>query len=152
MAGARNGVNMAAIQQQIDVAAQPTDVRTIWGHFVEWAHTGQAHLLCSDLACVDAVRSGLVEFVPTTNGRTTVIFRMLSEDNGITPEELKRQLGHDLVVFKDYVERSGLAHRRPTNVEEVAMETESDRHGDPPRHTQLSSEDGTTFWRHHFPT
>jgi hypothetical protein len=143
---------MATIQQQIDVAADPGDVRSSWEHFIQWAHTGQAHLLCGDLVCVDAIRSGLVEFKPAADGSTTVVFRILSEDNGISPEELKQKLGHDLVVFKDYVERSGLARRKPTEADEIALETESDRHGDPPRHTKLSSEDGTTFWRHHFPT
>jgi hypothetical protein len=143
---------MATIQQQIEVAAYPDDVRSIWKHFVEWAQTGQAHLLCDDLVCVDAVRSRLVEFVPTANGRTTVIFRMLSEDGGPRPDEVKRRLGHDLVVFKDYVERSGLAQRKPAETEEIAMERQADRDGDPPRHTQLSTEDDTTFWRHHFPT
>ncbi len=37
-------------------------------------------------------------------------------------------------------------------VEETAAEIESDRRGDQPRHTRLSSEEDTTFWRSHFPT
>jgi hypothetical protein len=143
---------MATIQQQIEVAAHPDDIGPIWQHFAQWAQTGQAHLLCDDLVCVDAVRSRLVEFVPTANGRTIVIFRMLSEDGGLRPEDVKRRLGHDLVVFKDYAERSGLARRRPTTNDETANEAEASRKGDPPRHTQLSTEDATTFWRHHFPT
>ena len=108
--------------------------------------------MCDDLACVDAVRAGLVDFVPTQNGRTTVIFRMDEVQDGPPPEEIKRQLGHDLVVFKDYVERSGLIQRKPTETEETALEIESDRKGDKPRHVRLSSEEDTTFWRSHFPT
>ena len=143
---------MATIQQQIEVAADPALVRSTWSHFVEWAHTGPGHLLCDDLACVDAVRSGLVDFVPTTDGRTTVIFRMNDLQDGPPPEDMKRELGHDLVVFKDYVERSGLVDHKLTVVEEAALEVEADRKGDQPRHTRLSSEDDNTFWRSHFPT
>ena len=143
---------MATIQQQIEVAADPVLVRSTWARFVQWAHTGPGHLLCDELACVDAVRSGLVDFVPTTTGRTTVIFRMDEAEGGPPPEELKRQLGHDLVVFKDYVERSGLVKRKPTPVEKAAFEIEAGRKGDAPRHVRLSSEEDTTFWRSHFPT
>jgi len=143
---------MATIQQQIEVAADPALVRSTWVHFVEWAHTGPGHLLCDELACVDAVRAGLVDFAPAANGRTTVIFRLEDAQNGIGPAEIKRQLGHDLVVFKDYVERSGLVRRKPTPTEEAAFEIEADRKGDPPRHVRLSSEGDTTFWRSHFPT
>jgi hypothetical protein len=143
---------MATIQQQIEVAAEPALVARNWGRFVQWAHTGPGHLVCNDVACVDAVRSGLVDFVPTANGRTTVIFRMEALPDGPAPGELKRQLGHDLVVFKDYIERSGLVDRTVTETERAAYEVESDRKGDKPRHTRLSSEDDTTFWRSHFPT
>lgn len=66
--------------------------------------------------------------------------------------ELRRQLARVLVVFKDYVERSGLATRKPTATEEAAFEHESGRKGDKPRHVRLSSENDTTFWRSHFPT
>ena len=143
---------MAIIQQQIEVAADPALVASTWSRFIQWAHTGPGHLVCDDLACVDAVRAGLVDFVPAPNGRTTVIFRMDEVQDGPPPEEIQRQLGHDLVVFKDYVERSGLIQRKPTATEESALEVESDRKGDRPRHVRLSSEEDTTFWRSHFPT
>jgi len=143
---------MATIQQQIEVAADPEFVRSTWTRFIQWAHTGPGHLLCDELACVDAVRTGLVDFVPTQNDRTTVVFRMDAVEYGPPPEELKRQLGHDLVVFKDYVERSGLVKRKPTETEDAAFEIEAVRKGDKPRHARLSSEDDTTFWRSHFPT
>ena len=143
---------MAVIQQQIEVAADPALVGSTWSRFIQWAHTGPGRLACDDLACVDAVRAGLVDFAPTRNGRTTVIFRMDEVQDGPAAAEIKRQLGHDLVVFKDYVERSGLIQRRPTDTQETALEIESDRKGDKPRHTRLSSEEDTTFWRSHFPT
>jgi hypothetical protein len=143
---------MATIQQQIEVAAEPALVASNWGRFIQWAHTGPGHLVCNDLACVDAVRSGLVDFVPAAGGRTTVVFRMEQPEDGPSPEELKRQLGHDLVVFKDYIERSGLVDRKVSDTDRAAFEIEADRKGDKPRHTRLSSEDDTTFWRSHFPT
>jgi hypothetical protein len=143
---------MATIEQQIEVAADPALVRSIWSRFIKWAHTGPGHLVCDDIACVDAVRSGLVDFVPATGGRTTVVFRVHDVQNGPQLEEIKRELGHDLVVFKDYVERSGLVDRKPTIVEATAAEIEAHRRGDQPRHSRLSSEEDTTFWRSHFPT
>jgi hypothetical protein len=143
---------MPTIQQQIEVAADPALVRATWGRFIEWAHTGPGHLVCDELACVDAVRSGLVDFVPSQFGRTTVVFRMEEVEGGPSSEDLRRQIGHDLVVFKDYVERSGLVDRTPTTTEKAAFEVESGRKGDKPRHKRMSSEDDTTFWRSHFPT
>jgi hypothetical protein len=143
---------MATIQRQIEVAADPALVSSNWTRFIRWAHTGPGHLVCNDVACVDAVRSGLVDFIPAANGRTTVVFRMEQQDGGPAPEELRRQLGHDLVVFKDYIERSGLVDHKLTETDRAAFEIESSRKGDKPGHTQLSSEDGTTFWRSHFPT
>ncbi len=143
---------MATIQQQIEIAAGCSLVGSTWARFAQWAHTGPGHLLCDDLACVDAIRSGLVDFVPSTTGRTTVIFRMEEVEGGPPPEELRREIDHDLIVFKDYVERSGLVHRKRTETEEAALEVEAGRKGDKPRHVRLSSEEGTTFWRSHFPT
>lgn len=143
---------MATIQQQIEVAAEPALVASNWERFIHWAHTGPGHLVCNEVACVDAVRSGLVDFVPAAGGRTAVIFRMEAPADGPSQEELQRQLGHDLVVFKDYIERSGLVDRKVTETDRAAYEIESGRKGDKPRHTRLSSETDTTFWRSHFPT
>lgn len=143
---------MATIRQQVVVAEDLQEVRQSWTRFVRWAHTGPGHLTCDEIACVDAVRSGLVHFIPAAEGTTTVVFRVEESEAGPGVPELRRQLHHDLVVFKDYVERSGLANRRPSLTEEAAFECESTRKGDSPRHVRLSSEDGTTFWRSHFPT
>jgi hypothetical protein len=146
------GGAVGTIQQQIEVAADPSLVGSLWDRFIHWVHTGPGGLVCDELACVDAVRAGLVEFVPAPNGRTLVIFRVDEPDGGPSPEELRVGLGHDLVVFKDYVERSGLGRRKPTVVEETVSDQQSGRRGDPPRHVRLSSENDTTFWRSHFPT
>jgi len=143
---------MATIQQQIEVAGDPGVVRRTWTRFITWAHTGSGRLACDEIACVDAVRSGLVDFVPAAEGRTAVVFRMEEPEVGPGATELRRQLGHDLVVFKDYVERSGLAARRPTEPEEIAAERESGRRGDKPRHGRPSGESDSTFLHSHFPT
>lgn len=143
---------MASIQQQIDVAADPASLRVIWGRFIEWAHNGPGRLVCDELACLDAVRSGLVEFVAVRSDTTTVVFRIEAGEDGPPADEIRREIGHDLVVFKDYVERSGLLDRRHNEAEQAASEFAAGRNGDKPRHTRLSSEDDTTFWRSHFPT
>jgi len=143
---------MSVIEQKIEVAADPALVAASWARFVQWAHNGPGHLLCTEVVCVDAVRSGLVDFVPAVGDRTTVIFRMEDPAGGLAPEELRRELGHDLVVFKDYIERSGLVDHRPPDGDRAAHDIEAGRRGDRPRHTRLSSEDDTTFWRSHFPT
>jgi hypothetical protein len=143
---------MPTIRQQIEVAADPALVSNGWRRFVEWAHTGSGRLVCDELACVDAVRAGLVEFAPARAGRTTVIFRIDRAADGPSRDELQRRVRHDLVVFKDYVERGGPAAGDHTETEKAALGYESGRKGDKPRHTQLSSENDTTFWRSHFPT
>jgi hypothetical protein len=143
---------MATIQQQIEIAGHAEAVRQTWARFITWAHTGSGRLVCDEIACVDAVRSGLVDFVPAGDSRTTVIFRIEQPEVGPEATELRRQLGHDLVVFKDYVERGGLAARGPTQVEEIAAERESERRGDKPRHVRPSGESDSTFLHSHFPT
>ena len=66
---------MATIHQQIEVAADPALVGSTGTHFTQWTHTGPGHLVCDELACVDAVRAGSSSFAPRS-GRTTVVFRM----------------------------------------------------------------------------
>ena len=96
---------MATIQQQIEVAAEPALVSSNWGRFIQWARTGPGHLVCNEVACVDAVRSGLVDFVPAAGGaQTTVVFRMEAPADAPSPDELQRRLRPDLVVFKDYID------------------------------------------------
>jgi hypothetical protein len=143
---------MATIQQQIEVAAEPPLVASSWGRFLRWARTGPGRLVCDELACVDAVRSGFIDFIPTANGRTMVICHVERPDAGPAPKELQHRLAHDLVMFKDYVERSGTAKREINETERAAFKIESGRRGDAPRHTRVSNEAETTFWRSHFPT
>ncbi len=93
-----------------------------------------------------------MKFDPAPSGATLVVFSLESTEEGPSPELLERQIGHDLVIFKDYVERGGMASGVPTPEEEITLELEADRHGASPRHVRLSSEEDTTFKYSHFPT
>ncbi len=143
---------MATIHQQIEVAEDPAYVRSTWSRFIEWVHTGPGHLLCDELACVDAVRSGLVSFTPAANGRTTVAVRMEQAVGGPSPEDLRRELGHDLVMFKDYVERSGKKLGKPTPLEEREMVAAQDRQQHRPATERQSERDESVAYTDHFPT
>jgi hypothetical protein len=143
---------MATIRREIEIEGPPSVVSAGWERFVAWVLIGPRRLLCDEIACVDAVRTGRVSFTPSAGGNTSVTFSLPDADDELPADALGRQLGQDLVVFKDYVERGGMAAGRPTSVEEIALEKDAQRRGDKPRHVRLSSEDGTTFWRSHFPT
>lgn len=148
----KNGGVMATIHQQIEVAADPAYVRSTWSRFIEWVHTGPGHLLCDQLACVDAVRSGLVRFAPAGNGGTTVAVDMERADGGPSPADLRRELGHDLVMFKDYVERSGRKLGKPTPLEEREMVAAQDRAQHRPAAERQSERDESVAYTDHFPT
>ena len=143
---------MATIRREIEVDAAPSVVDAIWKHFIEWAHNGPSRLACDELACVDAVRAGLVTFTPSSTGRTTVVFAYAAEADVPAAEEVGRHLGHDLVVFKDYVERGGHQVGKPTELEERAMVEAQDRHEHRPGHERLSERDEAVAYTDHFPT
>jgi hypothetical protein len=146
---------MTAIQSQIEVDATPSRVSSVWPHFVQWVLTGNRRLSCDEFACVNAVDSGNVDFEPIDDGlRSRVVFRLEvpGDEPGPSQDELERHVFHDLIVFKDYVERDGSDAGRPTADEAFVLEREADVQGSGPRHVHLSSEDDTTFWRSHFPT
>jgi hypothetical protein len=144
---------MATIRREIEVAAAPAEVRATWEHFIHWILNGNRRLVCDQFACVNAVDSGNVTFAPDSAG-TRVAFQLEVPDDEVAPsrEDLARHVTHDLLVFKDYIERGGMDTGKPTSVEEITLEHDADRKGDKPRHAKLSSENDTTFWRSHFPT
>jgi len=144
---------MATIRCEIEVDAAPADVQATWEHFIRWILNGSRKLACDQFACVSAVDSGNVSFAPDGAG-TSVAFLLEVPDDEVTPsrEDLQQHITHDLLVFKDYIERGGTDTGRPTSVEEIALEQDADRKGHKPRHVKLSSENETTFWRSHFPT
>ena len=143
---------MTTIRREIDVDEAPSVVAATWKRFIEWAHNGPSRLACDELACVDAVRAGLVSFTPSPTGRTTVVFAYEAEAGGPADDEVARHLGHDLVVFKDYVERSGHQVGKPTELEERAMVQAEDRHEHRPGKETLSERDESVAYTDHFPT
>jgi hypothetical protein len=152
--GATNGETMATIRREIEIQASPQDVGATWDRFVRRALSGQYRLVCGEFACVNAIHSGDVVFATTASGTTNVVFRLdlPADESGPSPDELAQHMTHDLIVFKDYIEREGLDAGHPTLEEDVLFEKEADARGDQPRHVRLSAENDTTFWRSHFPT
>jgi len=144
---------MATIRREIEVDAAPAEVQATWEHFIHWILNGSRKLVCDEFACVSAVDSGNVSFEQDGAG-TRVAFLLEVPDDEVTPsrEDLEHHITHDLLVFKDYIERGGMDTGRPTSVEEIVLEHDADLKGDKPRHVKLSSENDTTFWRSHFPT
>ena len=68
---------MPTVHRQIQVEASPSVALATWEHFVRWIMTGHQRLACDELACVDAVRAGLVSVEPADGGdRTTVSFNI----------------------------------------------------------------------------
>jgi hypothetical protein len=144
---------MPSIRCEIEVEAPLAEVRVTWEHFVQWILNGSRRLVCDEFACVSAVQSGNVTFEPNNDG-TTVAFRLEVQDDEHAPPrgELRHHMIHDLLVFKDYLERGGMAAGKPTSVEDVTLRHDEDERGDRPRHEKLSSESDSTFWRSHFPS
>ena len=144
---------MTTIRREIEVDAPPADVQATWEHFIHWILNGSRKLVCGEFACVSAVDSGNVSFEPDDAG-TKVAFQLEVPDDEVAParEDLERHITHDLLVFKDYIERGGMAAGKPSSVEDITLEHDAGKKGDAPRHVKLSSENDTTFWRSHFPT
>lgn len=144
---------MSSIRCEIDVEAPLAEVQATWEHFVRWILNGSRRLVCDEFACVSAVQSGNVAFEPDGD-RTTVVFRLEVPGDGPAPsrDELEQHVIHDLLVFKDYLERGGMAAGKPTSVEGITLEHDAGQKGDKPRHVELSSESDSTFWRSHFPS
>jgi hypothetical protein len=144
---------MGSIRCEIEVSASLAEVRATWEHFIKWILNGGRRLVCDEFACVSAVQSGNVTFAPDGEG-TKVAFRLEAPDGESAPscDDLQRHMIHDLLVFKDYIERGGMAAGKPTTVEDITLEHDAGQKGDKPRHHELSSESDSTFWRSHFPS
>ena len=144
---------MGSIRREIRVGASPAEVEATWDHFIKWILNGGRRLVCDEFACVSAVQSGNVTFEPDDAG-TRVAFQLEVADDEPAPsrEDLERHITHDLLVFKDYIERGGMAAGKPTSVEGITLEHDAGQKGDKPPHHELSSESDTTFWRSHFPS
>jgi hypothetical protein len=144
---------MSAVRRQIVVDVPYSVTRSTWAHFVRWILTGHQRLACDELACVDAVRAGLVSFEPTDDGRTVVVFQIEADEPGEpSVEVLEQSLARDLVVFKDYIERGGSQVGKPTRAEKRAMTGDQERRSHEPLHRSISSEDEAIAYQDHFPS
>ena len=150
---------MSTVSRHIEVDAPPSVALATWSHFVRSVMSGRQRLACDELACVDAVRAGLVSFEPVNAGsRTSVIFNLeCDEENGPSREVVEQNVARDLVLFKDYIERGGNQVGKPTSDEERAMiEDEARREHQPAHehevHGHAGAEDTAVNFRNHWAT
>ena len=145
---------MSTVTRHIEVEAPPSVALATWSHFVRWVLSGQQRLACDELACVDAVRAGLVAFEPVSGGsRTDVIFNLeVDEENGPSRAVLEQNVTRDLVVFKDYIEREGNRQGQPSRAEKEAMIADEERQRPEQSHRRVAVEEATANFRDHFPT
>ena len=114
---------------------------------------GHQRLACDELACVDAVRAGLVSFEPVAGGRTNVSFNIdCDEECGPLREALDQNVARDLVVFKDYIERGDNWVGKPTMAERQAMIEHQERRAHEQLHRRISAEDEPVAYQDHFPS
>jgi len=145
---------MSTVCRHIEVEVPPSVALATWSHFARWIMSGHQRLACDELACVDAVRAGLVSFEPLKGGsRTDVIFNLdYDEENGPSRAVLEQNLARDLVVFRDYIEHGGNQVGKPTRAEKQAMVEDQERASHKQVHRHVGVEDETADFRHHFPT
>lgn len=145
---------MSTVRRHIEVEAPPSVALATWSHFVRRVRTGRQRLACDELACIDAVRAGLVAFEPADGGsRTTVVFNVECDDvDGPPWATLEQNVARDLVVFKDYVERGANQVGRPTAAEMTALVEDEERQKREPLHRRIGAEDEPVSYVDHFPT
>ena len=145
---------MSHVSRHIEVDAPPSVALATWSHFVRSVMSGRQRLACDELACVDAVRAGLVSFEPVNaGGRSDVIFKLeYDAENGPSREVLEQNVARDLVVFKDYIERGGNQVGKPTRAEEQALVEDEERHSHQQLHRRMGAENEAVSYQDHFPS
>ena len=143
---------MPPVHRHIEVNVPPTSVGASWSHFVDAVLTGAQKLACDELACVDAIHSGLVSFEPADGGRTSVVFSLEADGSGPSPEAVAQRMTRDLIAFKDYVERGGDYAGRPTRAEKKAVLEDRGRRGHGQPRPRTSEQGETAAYVDHFPT
>jgi len=145
---------MSTVRRHIEVEAPPSIALATWSHFVRSVMNGKQRLACDELACVDAVRAGLVSFEAVNAGsRTDVVFKLDCDDeNGPSRAVLEQNVARDLVLFKDYIERGGNQVGKPTRAEKQAMLEDEERHTHKQLHRRIGAEDEPVSYQDHFPS
>ena len=105
---------MPEIRESTEVAAPVERVREAWSAFVEWGLVGPKRLTCSELACVNAVQQGTVAFRSERQDATIVVFELdiRNVQRAVAEDQLARDMRHDLLMFKEYVEEHTSQKRR----------------------------------------
>ena len=145
---------MSTVRRQIELEVPPSDALAAWSRFTRWILTGRQRLACDELACVDAVRAGLVKFESIGGGsRTNVVFS-LESDNATGPSRavVEQNVARDLVVFKDYVERGGDQPGQPARAKKQALAEDEARRKHERLRGNVGSDAATVAFTDHFPT
>jgi hypothetical protein len=138
---------MASISRDIHIDASPQQVREAWDPFIENMLTGPMRLACDELACTDAIRSGLLTVTPAAEGGTSVVVRLESGDApGPADETIGQRIMRDLILFKDFVEAGG-GSTRPVRKAEAEEDTRRE-HKPPGLHPVHADDDKATFAKH----
>lgn len=128
---------MAIVHRELEIEAAPSITRTTWDHFLVWVRSAQHRLACDELACTDAVGTGAVRFEGGDHGGTRVVVEV--ESDGEPPADVvSQQVIHDLLVFKDYVERGRSDGR--SSAREGRTRLHDDERRNEPAHLRLSVE------------
>jgi hypothetical protein len=145
---------MPTVSRHIEVHAPPSVALATWSHFVRSVMNGRQRLACDELACVDAVRAGVVAFEPVDGGGgTTVTFNIdCEEECGPLRDVLEQNVARDLVVFKDYIERGDNWVGKPTRAEKQAMIEDQERHSHEQLHRHIAAENEPVSYQDHFPS
>lgn len=144
---------MSTLSRQIDVDAPVAVTSATWSHFVKSVMTGHQRLACDELACVDAVRAGLVRFEPASDDRTTVVFTLEDDGpGGPSPQVLEQNMTRDLVWFKDYVERGDNQAGKPSRAEKRDILEHDTRKRHETLHTHIAGEGEVQSYTDRFPT
>jgi uncharacterized membrane protein len=144
---------MATIRREIEVEAAPQTTAASWDHFLLWVRTAQHRLACDELACADAVGAGVVRFEDAPHGRTRVLVQT-ETDGAPSPAVVGQQIIHDLLVFKDYIERRRGDPR--TQASERQHRLREDERRNEPAHLHTSEENHNSpaggSYADHYPT
>jgi len=101
---------MSTVRRHIEVEAPPSVALATWSHVVRWIMTGHQRLACDELACVDAVRAGLVACEPLGGGnqvgKPTMAEKkaMIEDEERRSHEQLHQHIGaeDEPVSYQDH--------------------------------------------------
>jgi hypothetical protein len=137
---------MSTISRDIHVDASPQVVRDAWTPFVETMLSGPMRLACDELACTDAVRSGLLTIAPAAEGEASVVVQLECADGqGPADATVAQRLMRDLILFKDFVETGDGVSRKSRT---AWAEEQARREGKPNLEPKRADDDVAHFSRH----